>query len=268
MTPKLKDLLDVLEQIAPSRLAEPWDNPGLQVGSYSQEIKKIFFALDPTLRALRSAFKAGAQLLLTHHPLIFKPLSRLEIQAYPQNVIFEAVRNKISIVAAHTNLDVAKGGMNDILADMMELQEVEVLRKTNEDNDGVGLGRIGDLNEPTNLLGVVSNVKRILGAEKVRLVGEEDAMVRRLAVVAGSGGSLVPLAFQKGADLLLTGDVSHHHALEAEALGIALIDSGHFHTEKATFSNFTCRLEEKILAKGWEVTVEVDDNETNPMCDG
>ena len=131
MTPKLKDLLDVLEQIAPSRLAEPWDNPGLQVGSYSQEIKKIFFALDPTLKTLRFAFKGGAQLLLTHHPLIFRPLSRLEIHAYPQNVIFEAVRNEISVVAAHTNLDVAKGGMNDILADMMELQQVEVLRKTN-----------------------------------------------------------------------------------------------------------------------------------------
>ena len=268
MTPKLKDLLDVLEQIAPSRLAEPWDNPGLQVGSYSQEIKKIFFALDPTLRALRSAYKGGAQLLLTHHPLIFKPLSRLEIHEYPQNVIFEAVRNKISVVAAHTNLDVAKGGLNDILADMMELQQVEVLRRTNGDNDGVGLGRIGDLNEPTKLVSVISNVKRILGAEKVRLVGRGDTMVRRLAVVAGSGGSFVPLAFQKGADLLLTGDVSHHHALEAESLGIALIDSGHFHTEKATFRNFTWRLEEKILTKGWEVTVEVDDNETNPMCDG
>ena len=124
------------------------------------------------------------------------------------------------------------------------------------------------MNEPTRLLGVVSNVKRILGAEKVRLVGRVEAIVRRLAVVAGSGGNFVPLALQKGADALLTGDVSHHHALEAEALGIALIDSGHFHTEKATFRNFSWRLEEKILSKGWEVTAEVDDNETNPMCDG
>jgi dinuclear metal center YbgI/SA1388 family protein len=267
MTPNLKDLLDLLEQIAPSRLAEPWDNPGLQVGSYSQEIKKIFFALDPTLRALRSAFEGGAQLLLTHHPLIFNPLSRLEIHEYPQNVIFEAVRNGISVVAAHTNLDVTKGGMNDILADMMELQQVEVLRNANEDNE-VGLGRIGDLIEPTQLSGVVNNVKRILGTEKVRLVGRGDAMVRRLAVVAGSGGSFVSLAFQKSADLLLTGDVSHHHALEAESLGIALIDSGHFHTEKATFTNFAWRLQEKLLVKGWEVSVEVDHNETNPMCDG
>ena len=266
MTPKLKDLLDVLEQIAPSRLAEPWDNPGLQVGSYSQEIKKIFFALDPTLKTLRFAFKGGAQLLLTHHPLIFRPLSRLEIHAYPQNVIFEAVRNEISVVTAHTNLDVAKGGMNDILANMMELQQVEVLRNANEDNK-VGLGRIGALIEPTKLSGVVNKVKRILDAEKVRLVGQGDAMIHRLAVVTGSGGRFVPLAFQKGADLLLTGVVSHHHALEAESLGIALIDSGHFYIEKATFKNFAWRLQEMLFVNDWEVTVEVDYNETNPMCD-
>ena len=264
MIPKLKDFLDLLEQVAPARFAEPWDNPGLQVGSYDQEVRKILLALDPTLKALASASKTGAQVLLTHHPLIFKPISRLEIHGYPHNVIFQAMKNEISVVAAHTNLDVAKGGMNDILAHMLELQHIEVLSKTDEDK-GVGLGRIGNLPEPTEFSFVVNNIKRALSIERLRVVDHGDRMVRRLAVVAGSGGNLVPLASEKGADLLLTGDVSHHHALEAESLGIALIDGGHFHTEKAAFRNFAGHLMEELTGKGWEVTVVVYEEEASPI---
>jgi dinuclear metal center YbgI/SA1388 family protein len=266
MIPKLKDFLDLLEQIAPARLAEQWDNPGLQVGSYDQEIRKIFLALDPTSEALGSASKTGAQVLLTHHPLIFKPISRLEIHSYPQNVIFQATKNRISVVAAHTNLDVAKGGMNDILAHILGLQQIEVLSKTDEDKD-VGLGRIGDLPGPTEFSCVVDHIKKALRTEKIRLAGHADSPVRRLAVVAGSGGGFVPLAYEKGADLLLTGDVSHHHALEARALGITLIDGGHFHTEKAAFRTFAERLGDVITGKGWDVTVEVYADETSPIHD-
>lgn len=264
MIPKLKDFLDLLEQVAPARLAEQWDNPGLQVGSYDQEIRKIFLALDPTPEALGSASKTGAQVLLTHHPLIFKPISRFEIHRYPQNVIFQATKNRISVVAAHTNLDVAKGGMNDILAHILGLERVDVLSKMDEGKD-VGLGRIGDLPEPTEFSCVVTHIKKVLRVEKLRLVPQGDRPVRRLAVVAGSGGNFVSLASEKGADLLLTGDVSHHHALAARSLGIALIDGGHFHTEKTAFRNFAERLEELLTGKGWAVTVEVYEEETSPI---
>ena len=263
MIPKLKDFLGLLEHIAPARLAEPWDNPGLQVGSYSQEIRKIRLALDPTLNTLRKASETGSQLLLTHHPLIFKPLSSLEINAYPQNVIFEASRRGISVVAAHTNLDVAKGGMNDILADLLGLNRVEVLEEADQGN-GVGMGRIGDLTEPTTLSGMIKHVKRILAIEKLTIVAQGNALIRRVAVVAGSGGSLLRIASEKGADLLLTGDVSHHHALEAETLRIALIDGGHFHTEKIAFRHFGDRLKEEIVARGWEVALEFDEDEFDP----
>ena len=264
MIPKLKDFLDLLEQIAPARLAEQWDNPGLQVGSYDQEIRKIFLALDPTSEALGSASKTGAQVLLTHHPLIFKPISRLEIHSYPQSVIFQATKNRISVVAAHTNLDVAKGGMNDILANTLGLQQIEVLSNTDEDKD-VGLGRIGDLPEPTEFSCVIDHIKKVLKIEKLRVAGQRDRPVRRLAVVAGSGGNFVSLASEKGADILLTGDVSHHHALAARSLGIALIDGGHFYTEKTAFRNFAERLKELLTGKGWAVTVEVYAEETSPI---
>ena len=267
MIPKVRDVLDLLEKVAPTRLAESWDNPGLQVGSYSQKIRKIFLALDPTLSALKAASKRNAQALLTHHPLISKALLHLDVSVYPGNVIIEALKREISVIAAHTNLDIAHGGINDILADLLDLQHVEVLDEL-VGVDGMGLGRIGDLPKATKLYIMAKNIKKILGAKRLRIVGQGDVLIRRLAVVGGSGGSMVSLAYKKGADLLLTGDMSHHHALEARALGIAMIDGGHFHTEKTAFRIFAERLKDMVSDQGWEVTVEMDENEIDPMEHG
>jgi dinuclear metal center YbgI/SA1388 family protein len=267
MIPKLKDILELLENLASARLAEPWDNPGLQVGSFSQDITKIFISLDPTLKALRSAQKRNAQLLLTHHPLIFKPLSQLEISTYPGNVIFEAIKDGIAVVAAHTNLDTAWGGINDILADLFELKDVEILKEVGETSN-FGLGRIGDLPEPMKVSLVIKKAKAILGAEKLKIVGQGDALINRIAIVGGAGGSLVSLAYKKGADLILTGDVSHHNALEAESLGMALIDGGHFRMEKVAFDIFADRLRPLTVEQGWDITVEIDKDENDPMRHG
>ncbi|MCP4681755.1 MAG: Nif3-like dinuclear metal center hexameric protein [Desulfobacterales bacterium] len=264
MYPKLKDILDLLEKFAPERLAEEWDNPGLQVGSYSREIKKIFLALDPTMKSLASAFRQGAQMLLSHHPLIFSPISRLDVNVYPGNVIVEALKSKICVVAAHTNLDLAHGGINDILADSLGFKNVEILKESRE-MDNAGLGRIGDLPKPDKLSIVAKRVKEVLGTEKLKMVGSGNLQINRIAVVGGSGGNLVSLASEKGAQLLLTGDVSHHNALEAESLGIALLDGGHFLTEKMAFGLFAERLQAMIKEQGWGVMVEVDKEETDPM---
>ena len=264
MSPSLEEILNQLERMAPSRLAEQWDNPGLQVGDRSQEIRKVFLALDPSMRALDSALKCKADLLLTHHPLIFKPLSIIEAGAYPGDVIFEAVRSGIAVAAAHTNLDAAEGGISDILADLLGLKGVEVLQEIPGET-GVGLGRIGDLKEERALSLLAEDIQNILGCEHLKMAGPRDAMVRRVAVVGGSGGSLAKSASLKGADLLLTGDVGHHHALEAESLGLVLIDGGHFHTEKAAFKVFAERLRAIAQDRQWDLVIEEDDQETDPM---
>lgn len=267
MLPKTRDVLDLLEKIAPARLAESWDNPGFQVGSYSQEIAKIFMALDPTLEALRSASDRHAQLLLTHHPLIFTPLSEVDINAYPGNVAVEAVKGGISVVSVHTNLDVAAGGINDILAELLGLQQVEVLEeKTGV--DGAGLGRVGDLPKAAMLTSVVEDVRQVFGSDKLRLVADGDVRIRRIAVVGGSGGGLTYRASEKGADLLITGDVGHHHALEAKSVGIALIDAGHFETEMVAFRGFAERLRGLIDELGWGVDIETFEDENDPLKNG
>jgi len=264
MIPTLKDIMACLERIAPAAAAEDWDNPGLQVGIPSQGVGKILVALDPTLKALKEASKRGAQLVLSHHPLIFPSLASLDREIYPGDVIFEACKSEIGIVAAHTNLDVAQGGINDMLASLFRLTGPEALKKT-LGFAGAGLGRIGDLHEPEPLLTFAAKVKALLGLEAVRVGEGAKERVRRVAVVGGSGGSLVPLAFAMGADVLVTGDVGHHDGRQAETLGMALIDAGHFHTEKKAFALFGDHFRDLLAEEGWDVAVENWLEEIQPL---
>ena len=263
---KLKDILDILEEIAPVSTAEDWDNPGLQVGDYSREVKTIFFSVNPTLEALEEASKKRADMLLTHHPLIFRPLFHLDRGSYPGNVIFEAYKRGISVVSVHTNLDVAQGGINDMLARLFGLRDVDVLQKGGESRvNGVGLGRIGFLPRPVSLSAMTKTVKARLGIKAVKVVGNKKSVIKRVAFVGGSGGSLVSVAAARGADLLITGDVSHHEALSAQDLGLAVIDAGHFHTEKAALWLFAEQFRERVRELGWRLRIDRFENEKDPM---
>ncbi|MFP3911321.1 MAG: Nif3-like dinuclear metal center hexameric protein [Desulfobacteraceae bacterium] len=262
---EVRHFMEMLERIAPLELAEPWDNPGLQVGDLSMPVNRVFVSLDPTLEAVRLAANAHAQVLFTHHPLIFKPISHIETTTYPGDVIRVALTQGIAIVTAHTNLDAAQGGINDMLAQLLGLDHVEVVSPASG-FEQVGLGRIGDLPGSIPLADFALKVSKVLGATRqLTRVGEESRPIRRVAVVGGSGGSLAGLAHQKGADLLLTGDVGHHTALEAATLGIALLDGGHFRTEKAAFTAFSRHLAAQCGAKGWTVQFQIHENETDPM---
>jgi dinuclear metal center YbgI/SA1388 family protein len=267
MVPKLKDILDILEDMAPASLAEDWDNPGLQVGDFSGEIKKILFSLNPTLAAVKAASQKKAQLLLTHHPLIFRPISHLSQASYPGKVIFEAYRQRISVVSAHTNLDVAPGGINDMLAHLFHLQDVNVLEKGpgSHADDGVGLGRIGLLPGPVSLAAMIKTVKAVLGIKTVKVMGRKQDLVKTVAVVGGSGGNMVSVAAARGADLLITGDVGHHEALAADDLGLSVIDGGHFHTEKAALWLFAEHFRNRTEELGWHVRIDRFEDEKDPM---
>jgi GTP cyclohydrolase I len=264
--PRLKDILRLLEDMIPSQVSEDWDNTGLQVGDPSQEIGKIFLALDPTHHAIKEAGKRNAQLLLTHHPLIFKPLTSLNRGIPPGDVIFEAMEMRISIISSHTNLDVIDGGINDMLAGLLRLHDVDILDpKGGLNTSRVGLGRIGYLPEPVRLRSLSILAKSIFGNDSIKIVGRKDRVIKRIAVVGGSGGNLVRKAWRQGADLLITGDVRHHEALEARSLGLALMDAGHFYTERAALKLFAESLERRFKEMGWRVGVEFYHNEKCPL---
>jgi GTP cyclohydrolase I len=266
MTPLLKDIIMLLDEIAPFSTAEDWDNPGLQVGFPSDEIKKALISLDPAIDALKKAKDVNAQLLLTHHPLIFNRLSNINSAVYPGDVISEALQSRISIVAFHTNLDAAKGGINDILAGIIGIQNIGPLIKNPASDDALdGMGRIGDLADAMPLSTVVRMLMDALGLQGAMVLGAQDKMIKKVAVLGGAGGEEMLRAAEQGADLYITGDIRHHEALIARRLGLALIDGGHFHMEKAAMNLFASKLRDKFNDLGWDLVVEIYEDETAPM---
>jgi len=330
------DLIDLLDRRYPPSWAEPWDNPGLQVGDRTAKVGRVSVALDPTLETIREARERDAQLLITHHPLVFEPLSRVDVGEPVAAAVAEALAGGVSVFACHTNADVASPGVSDALADRLGMgerreplqptagarakivtfvpeehahplleamslagagsigeydvcsfraagtgtfrpsvaadpakgkkqvvNEVEEVRfemlvprerveavvaalvdahpyeepayevialEAAGGSGGIGLGRIGELSSPIDAGVLAERCREALGAD-ARMVGDPARTVRRLAVCGGSGVSLIGAAAAARADALVTGDVKHHQALEAEAAGIAVIDAGHHGTE-------------------------------------
>jgi dinuclear metal center YbgI/SA1388 family protein len=248
--PTVKEALEFLQRAAPASLAESWDNPGLQVGFPDRPLQALLSALDPTVSAIEQAASKGAGLVVTHHPLFFKPVSSLVLDIFPGDVVWAAVSRQISLVSLHTNLDSARYGISDALAEMIGLRDVEVLEESRKD-EGVGLGRIGNLTESETLEEVFARIKISLGLSNIRVTTGSRKPIRRIAVVGGSGGGMITEAADAGADLLLTGDVSHHQA-------------GHFATERAAFNRVIRKLGASMKELGWAVEVHTAE-EADPL---
>jgi len=252
---QLQDLLEIVDQFIPFEYAEEWDNPGLQVGSPASVIKKIMIALDPTAEALNQALEKGCQLVLTHHPLIFKALNRVVDNSYPGEIIYQAIKNDISIVSIHTNLDNTIEGINGTLAKLLGLREVNILIKK-EGKEGAGLGVIGNLKEEMVLEKLIEDVKIRLRTDNIRMAGKGKRYIRAVAIIGGSGGGFIKEAKERGADILITGDIKFHDAQSAYRMGIWAMDAGHFNTERAGFYEFAKRLKRIIISKGFDVDFE------------
>jgi dinuclear metal center YbgI/SA1388 family protein len=363
---KISDLVGIINKIAPPRLAEEWDNVGLQVGDPTAPVERILVALDPTPAAIRAAIESSCQLLLTHHPLIFKPLKKISAADPTSSLIFQAIRHELAVFSLHTNYDIAAEGLNDLLAARLGVEETRPLKVTSVDdlvklavfvplgheeavmnalfrftsdigaydecsfrgegigtfrplpgarpfigkvgtresvaesrlelllrkadlaaavkalcaahpyeepafdcypllNQGetLGLGRIGRLGETVTLGGFASIVKERLQTNTLRLVGSPDRPVRKVALCSGSGASLLREAVRQGADVLVTGDIKYHEARDAEALGVALVDAGHFATERIMAEAVADRLRGALATSPYDLIVApfTDDND-------
>ncbi|NLD35572.1 MAG: Nif3-like dinuclear metal center hexameric protein [Desulfatiglans sp.] len=266
MSASLKKVIDIIDEIAPFSLAEEWDNPGLQIGSPDMDISKILVALDPTMETLKMAVSVNSQLIITHHPLLFHSISHIDLKSFPGNFINEAIKNNISVIAAHTNLDNAKMGINQILAIKLGLTDWEILEpKGLNGMAGYGIGIIGYLGEPVDLYSYAMKVKECLNTKTVRVTGPDDVRIRCVASVGGSGRDYIAKAKEKGADLIVTGDIGHHDALNARALGINVIDAGHFYTERAALTGFIDQIRERLETQGIDIMVELYKGEADPV---
>jgi dinuclear metal center YbgI/SA1388 family protein len=366
--PKISDIAGIINKFAPVALAETWDNPGLQVGDPTASVERIMVALDPCRTAMEAAVSFGCSLLVTHHPLIFNPLKRISSQDTIGSLLTFAIKNSLSIVSAHTNYDVADGGLNDLLAERLGLCAVEPLKagppeklvklavfvpigheeavrnallpylinlgnyaecsfqtagtgtfkplagatpfagevgkreyadevrleflvRENDMNGALralrkahpyeepafdlypllnkgrqgGIGRIGELPASCTLAQFAATVKVLLGAPGVRMVGAGERLIRKVAVCGGSGAFLLHEAGFKGADVLVTGDIKYHEARDAEALGLAAIDAGHYSTEAIAIGGIAEKLEKGLAARGFAAEVLTFEGEREPF---
>ena len=211
---ELQQICRFMEQWAPPALAEEWDNPGLLVDAGSL-VRRVLVTLDITPAVVEEAHRLGCQLVVSHHPVIFKPVRRLQ----SADAAFLLARYGISALCAHTNLDAAEGGVNDVLAGLLELEDVQPLE---------GLGRVGDRDSisPAQL---AEQVGKLLNTPV--LLADAGLPITRVAVVGGSGGEFFEAAARAGAQCLVTGEASHHHGLDALEQRVSVIVAGHFATE-------------------------------------
>ena len=365
---RIQDLVGLIHKLYAPELAEDWDNVGLQVGDPGRPLDRVMVALDPGLEAVEAARDAGAQALVTHHPLLFKPVKRLTPDDAVGKILWTAVRDDVAIISAHTNLDCAVNGLNSWLAQKMGVEQaiplqavagdylklvvfvpvghedavadalfsagggqigaydqcsfrsrgegtfrpgpgtqpyigtlgqrekaeevrletiipkrkllrvLEKMQKVHPYEEvaydllplqnqvpGAGLGRIGRLAQQTSLGEFAARVKESLGCDHLRLIGADQMPVRKVALCGGSGAFLLQTAHRQGADVLVTGDVKYHEARQAEELGIALIDAGHFATEQLMIEQVTQSLQAAARQLNWGVAFEAYTGEEDPF---
>ena len=221
------DVIRKLEELSPLAYAESWDNPGLLAGRTDKEIKRIYIAVDATTEAIAEAESVGADMLLTHHPLIFKGIKKVNSEDFIGRRILTLLQDDMCYYAMHTNFDVM--GMADAAADELKLQNREVLDITFEDDIAKeGFGRLGDLPYPMTVDECAAYVKERFHLQAVKVFGQGSQQLVRAAISPGSGKSMIAPALGKGADVLITGDIDHHEGIDAVEQGMAVIDAGHY----------------------------------------
>lgn len=367
-TPRVSDIIGIINKIAPFAYAEEWDNAGLQVGDPASPAAKIMVALDATPTAVEAAVKKKCQLLLTHHPLIFTPQKKISVAEPLGRILALAIKHDLTVVSLHTNYDIADGGVNDLLAQLLGVESCTPLKVSSPDelvklavfvpkeheeqvlgallqfsgfmgnyrdcsfrnpgtgtfmpleganpfqgkvgeraqveetrievllrradtagavkallkahpyeepafdlypllNEGKvrGLGRVGELPESVTLEQFVAKVKERLGLTGMRVVGDAGRRVKRVALCGGSGAFLVRDACRKGADVLVTGDIKYHEARDAEALGLALVDAGHYATELPMVQGVADLLGRELGVKRFEAEILIFEGEGEPF---
>lgn len=229
----VKDIYSYIDEFAPYETQESWDNSGLNVGSFQRQVKTVGFALDATKNIIKKAKSSNCDLLITHHPVIFNPLSHI----YNENPAYYAIQNNIDILSAHTNWDACKGGVNDILAEKINLKEIKRL------NDScLSMIRVGETEDDFEKF--LKNVKLQLNDKTIYNKTCRDP--NKVAVCGGSGGSLLNDIYLAGIDTLVTGEAKHSDFITANNLNINLFVCGHYETENISVPVLKSKIENKF----------------------
>ncbi len=254
-----KELVRGLETMWPCSFAESWDNVGLLAGRADKEIRNVLLALDATDLVVEEAVRRGADLLLTHHPLIFSARKQINDGDFIGRRLVKLLGADICCYAMHTNFDVLS--MADAAADRIGLKQRRVLDVTFEDGERQeGIGRLGTLPEAVSLKALGERIKEVFHLESVKIFGGRDQKVSLAAICPGSGKSVIGKSVEMRADVLITGDIDHHEGIDAMAMGLCVIDAGHYGLEQIFLPYM-----EAYLEREWKELTVWRTEEKNPF---
>ena len=227
-----KELIQKIEEKFPLEKAEKWDNPGLQTGRSNKNVNKVYVALDATTEVIEAAKNWGADMLVTHHPLTMEGVRSITSDSLKGRKYLDLIREDICCYACHTNYDIVE--MAEEAGKMMKLQQAEILEVTGIDQSTAqyeGFGRVGSLVRPMMLGECADLVKTIFGVDTVKVFGDPEQVIQRVAISPGSGKSMIEPAQKAKAEVLITGDIGHHEGIDSVDDGLAIIDAGHYGLE-------------------------------------
>lgn len=278
MSATVAEIIKIMDQLAPPLLAEEWDNVGLQIGDPRLPVRRIWVALDPSPEVVKAACQKEVDLLITHHPLIFRPLKSIDFATPGGSSIRMAAHHQMAIFSAHTNLDIVRDGVNDVLAqrlgmrNLSVLQPVKVGERAKEDirpltggQTEYGIGRIGSLAKAGSLKSLVSLVKKKLKLDFVKIAGDLEMKITQVAICSGSGSSLMQAFLSSKAQAYISGDIHYHDAREAEDANRGIIDIGHFPSEHLMVDALAQQLEKIISKAGIEAEIMACTIEKDPF---
>lgn len=252
----VRDLMTVLDKVAAPDLAESWDNIGLLVGEPESAISAILIALDLTGEVLDEARVMGCNAIVTHHPLIFTGVKAIRTDQPEGRLVARSLSDRLAIIACHTNLDKAPGGVSEMLAAQLGLVNSRVLvpAPAVTELSRIGFGRIGELPVPLTFEDFARLIREKLDLQVVKIAGPPPAEITTVAVCGGSGAELAPAAMAGGAQVYLSGEIKHSMARWAESVGFCLVDGGHFATENVMVTGLA-----KLVRNGFaELDLAVD----------
>lgn len=255
---KAKEIIQTMNSWAKPELIDSWDNTGFQIGNEEKEVRKILISLDLDNRVLEKCISEKYDMIITHHPLIFKPMKTITTNSYKEKLIYDLIKNDIIVYNAHTNLDQAENGVSHELGRLMGLKGTEILYFTDLDKK-YGYGEVGDI-EAIDLTLYIEKIKKGLSTKYVTVYGDIDKKVNRVAVCGGAGADFIYDAYKSGADIYITGDIKYHEAQLGVEYGLTIVDPGHYHTEKIILPVIKEYLERNLS----DLVVDIWDN-PSPM---
>lgn len=270
--PRLSEVLEVLEELWPAALSEDWDATGLVAGRPDARIRRIHWAVDPVQAVADEAVHHAADLLITHHPLLLKPVNSVAATGFKGRLIHTLIESGCALVTAHTNADSAVGGVSDVIARILDLRDIRPLQQASAGLDEEGIGRVGELPAAQTLqefaTAVFSAMPSVAGG--VRVAGDPSGLVSTVAVCGGAGDSLFDAVRAAQADVYVTADLRHHPASEArEAAGLTgdrpyLIDVSHFASEWLWLPDAAEATQRALADRGYDVECAVSSVNTDP----